>query len=226
MKIHLTRREIGAGTRLAIQSPPENRLATVRVIIFDGLSMIEAGIPQALDTAQRNNELPPLTAFYIESIDGASKQGPTRCESLTTAAMLDRFADDFAGLLASDQADTVHGLLVGHSLGAIAALHLASRPTPLARGVVILSAALWWPGENGQLAGRDVIVAVLAAPATRVWMIAGDQEGRELLEANDSLSERLSAAGRTHARRRHPGGHEVRSRDVVAGLSYVSAHTA
>jgi enterochelin esterase-like enzyme len=57
-------------------------------------------------------------------------------------------------------------VLAGHSLGAVAALHLSARRPGLFGSVVAGSPALWWPGGNGQISGAGVAEAYArTAPA-------------------------------------------------------------
>jgi enterochelin esterase-like enzyme len=209
------RHTTSSGTRFAVHAA--DGAAGVWVVLFDGASMIADGVPAALDAARSRGELPAVSTIYVESIDGAARRGPARCASLTTAAQLDRCAGELRTVLADAPVDRP-AILVGHSLGAIAALHLAAGRPPLAREVVLLSAALWWPGEDGQLSGAAVIDEALTAPDLRVWMTAGADEGRELLQSNEVLAKRLAEAGRPPIRQSRPGGHEVRPVDVVSGL--------
>lgn len=222
-----------SGTRFSVQGPANATrtaradVATTWAVLFDGLPMIEDGVPGALVAAQVDGLLPPTSAVYVESIEAAEKRGPTRCASLTTASVLDRFATELDGFLAA----TVHDeqpqvVLVGHSLGAMAAMHIASSRAHLARDVVLLSPALWWPGENGQLSGDATIDELVAARHVQIWITAGAQEERKLLESNDELCRRLGAAGRPFVRQSHPGQHEVRPEDVVDGIRALVAKSA
>lgn len=216
----MARHATSSGTRLAVQEPPAGVVARVCVALFDGLPMIEAGVPEALTSAQSSGRLPPLTAVYVESIEGATKRGPSRCASLTTAATLDRFACEVGAVLSETFRDGLPPtVLVGHSLGAIAAIHLASRSALGADQIALLSAALWWPGEGGQLSGEAAIDELIAAPEVRVWMTAGDKEVQKLLRSNDELAARLTDAAHPFERRSHPGAHDVRAVDVVDGIT-------
>ena len=213
-----------SGTRLTVHQPPAGRTADVWVTLFDGLPMIEAGVPDALAAAQSTGRLPPMIAVYVESIEGAAKRGPTRCASLTTASTLDHFAAEFDAALPATLRDGHRPtVLVGHSLGAIAAIHLASGKALGADRVALLSAALWWPGDNGQLSGDAAIGELMAAPGLGVWMTAGEQEEQKLLRSNDELAARLADAAHPFERRSHPGGHELRSEDVADALASLCA---
>ncbi len=213
-----------SGTRLSLQRPVEGGHETLRVVLFDGLPMIEVGVPEALVKAQESGALPPTSAVYVESIEGAEKRGPTRCSSLTTARTLDRFAAELDAFIVSlGPVEGSKALLVGHSLGAISALHIASSHPSLGSDVVLLSAALWWPGDDGQLSGDEVMRELESATEARIWMAAGEQEEQKLLQSNDALIGRLSDAGRPFFRASHAGGHEIRPEDVVSGIQWLLA---
>jgi enterochelin esterase-like enzyme len=219
-RLDMTRQATDSGTRLAIQKPPADAVARVCVTLFDGVPMIEAGVPEALAAAQSSGNVPPLIAVYVESIEGAAKRGPGRCASLTTPAILDHFAGEFDAVLSATFADRRPPIvLIGHSLGAIAAIHLASH-SPLGAGqVALLSAALWWPGEGGRLSGEAAMNELVAAPHVGVWMTAGDKEVAKLLRSNEDLAARLTNAAHPFERRSHPGAHDIRAADVVDAIA-------
>lgn len=221
------RHTTASGTRFSLQRPADVEAgigvaaenASVWIVLFDGLPMIEDGVPEALLRAQASGVLPAVSAVYVESIEGAEKRGPTRCSSLTTAKTLDGLAADLdAFLVNSGRDEHARVVLVGHSLGAIAALHIASMHPSLSRDVVLLSGALWWPGDDGQLSGKDAMNEVMSAPEVRVWSTVGEREEQKLLASNDVLFARLGEVRRRASRRSHPGGHKVRPEDVVSGI--------
>ena len=100
-------------------------------------------------------------------------------------------------------------MLVGHSLGGNAALHVACRWPDLFGAVATGSAALWWPGDEIQLSGSRVVEAVLASTGLRLWMQAGTAEDPDLLRSNRDLWERADRAGLDLVHLEQPGGHEL-----------------
>lgn len=217
MTEHFIRHTSPRGTRLAVQLVPgDDSAPRLQVVLFDGRPMIDDGVPRAFVEAQRRGAVPALRAVYVESINGAAKRGKSRCASLTTAATLDRFATELRAY-----AEDLPTILVGHSLGAIAALHVATASS-ITNDVVLLSAALWWPGDDGQLSGERTIDAAAAAPL-RVWMTVGTLDDRDLQQSNVTLAQRLSAAGRPPQVHSHPNGHPARPQDVVDGVSRLAA---
>jgi enterochelin esterase-like enzyme len=189
--------------------------------------MIEAGVPQALSAAQSSGDLPAITAVYVESIEGAAKRGPSRRATLTRPDNLQRFADEAATFIAkrtNAYVDPSRRILVGHSLGVIACLYIAAERPRFCRHVLALSAALWWPGDPGELSGQAAIDCAVRRPAMRVWMTTGAAEEKKLLDSNDVFYDRLINARRHVLRAQHVGGHEPRPADIVDGLAHLLDH--
>jgi enterochelin esterase family protein len=99
-------------------------------------------------------------------------------------------------------------VLAGHSLGAVAALHLSARRPDQFGSVVAGSPALWWPGENGQISGADVAAAYVAStPPGRLFLDAGTEEG-DLLNDTRAFHDTLVKAGHDVTYREFRGGHD------------------
>jgi enterochelin esterase-like enzyme len=210
----MRRYRLDDGTVLSLQEPvaagPANGSALA--VLFDGRPMIEVGIPDTMRSLQEGGVVGPLTTIYVESIEGATTRGPTRVASLTDAAVLDRFVaalQGFLGDLSGISEDRTCRVVLGHSLGGNAALHVACRRPDLFGAVATGSAALWWPGDEVQMAGSDVVDEVLASTDLRLWMHAGSTELPDLLPSNRDLWERADAAGLDLVHLEHPGGHEL-----------------
>jgi enterochelin esterase-like enzyme len=203
------------GTVLSVQEPAAAAgpgTASALAVLFDGRPMIEEGIPDAMRSLQNGGAVGPLTTVYVESIEGATTRGPTRVASLTDPAVLDRFiatVQRFLGDRPGISQDRARRVVLGHSLGGNAALHVACRRPDLFGAVATGSAALWWPGDEVQMPGSHVVDEVLASKDLRLWMQAGSTEGPALLPSNRDLWERADAAGLDLVHREHPGGHEL-----------------
>jgi enterochelin esterase-like enzyme len=199
-------------TVLSVQEPASPRTSgtSTLAMLFDGRPMIDEGIPETVRSLQDAGVIGPLTTVYVESIEGSTTRGPTRVASLTDPAMLGRFIDSLQRFLEEPVTGTSgRGVVLGHSLGGNAALHVACRWPDLFGAVATGSAALWWPGDEVQLSGSQVVDDVLASTGLRIWMGAGVNEGPDLLRRNRDLWERADAAGLDLAHREHPGGHEL-----------------
>lgn len=218
----MERVELDSGTALSLQRPSDGRAARALALIYDGRPMIEDGVPAALDRAVADATVPPIDVIYAESIEGAGKRGPSRHASLTTATTLDRFLTEVEGAIAGwsiRRASPHRRVVIGHSLGSIAALYTAATRDRWRRHAVTLSPALWWPGEGGQLSGDDALRLARRRRSVRVWTGAGDEEDDDIRDSTDLLVERLAGASRHVERQDHPGGHAVRPEDVVTGVA-------
>ena len=164
----MKRHELDDGTVLTIQTPvgPPGTQAAAVAVLFDGRPMINAGVSGTLLTLQDEAIIPPLMLVAVESIEGSTPRGPTRCASLTNPSILGRFVGSLEGFFEHELdalPSQARRLVLGHSLGGNAALYVACHWPHLFGGVVTGSAALYWPGDDDQLAGRRVVEDVLTS---------------------------------------------------------------
>jgi enterochelin esterase-like enzyme len=116
---------------------------------------------------------------------------------------------DAAGTIDPDPARRV---IAGHSLGGLAALHLAATRPDTFGAVAVGSAALWWPGaEDGmQIVGSDVVdTAGNSTHGARIWMEVGTIEGPELFAENQRFHRLLRESGRDVRYREVVGSHDL-----------------
>ncbi len=182
------------------------------LVVFDGQRLLATDVAATFDNLAADGATGPLTAVIVESIRGSEPRGPSRIASLTVAAGLESFVfDDLLPAVEARYAiaaDPALRVLAGHSLGAVAALHLAARRPAVFGSVVAGSPALWWPGENGQLRGADVAGEYVASTAARrLFLDAGTEEG-DLLAGAREFRQALVAAGREVTYREFRGGHD------------------
>ena len=208
-----TRTPLSGGSVVHVyRSPGASAGPTPLVVIFDGQRLLATDVIATFDNLAADGVLGPLTVVVVESIRGSAARGRSRIASLTVAARLDSFiAGDLMPMVETRyriSAEPAHRVLAGHSLGAVAALHLATWRPALFGSVVAGSAALWWPGENGQLAGADVAAAYVAGtPGGRLFLDAGTEEG-DLRDDVRAFYQALVAAGRDVTHREFRGGHD------------------
>ncbi len=208
-----TRTPLTGGSLMHVyRSPgsPDNR--TPLLVIFDGQRLLATDVSATFDNLAADRVLEPLTAVVVESIHGSAPRGPSRIASLTVAGELESFV--FDELLPAVEAsypitsDPARRALAGHSLGAVAALHLATRRPDLFGSVVAGSPALWWPGESGQMCGADVVSGYLNRPRVgRVFLNVGTEEGELLTDAR-TFRDALVAADHDVTYREFRGGHD------------------
>jgi enterochelin esterase-like enzyme len=209
----MQRRAFPDGTVLSVQPAIDPAsTATSLAVLFDGRPMIDAGIPETVRSLQEGSIIGPLTAVYVESIEGSTPRGPTRVASLTDPVLLGRLVDALQRVLEHDRvvtADTRRRVVLGHSLGGNAALYVATHWPHLFGGAATASAALWWPGDDVQLSGGQIAAEVQVERGLRLWMQAGAAEDPELLRCNRDLWARADQAGLDLVHVEHPGGHEL-----------------
>ena len=106
-------------------------------VIFDGQRLLATDVTATFDNLTADGMVEPLIAVIVESIRGSAPRGPSRIASLAVADGLESFI--FADLLPAVETGypvttvPARRALAGHSLGAVAALHLASRRPRLLR---------------------------------------------------------------------------------------------
>lgn len=182
------------------------------VVIFDGQRLLTTDVTATFDNLAADGVIEPLIAVVVESIRGSAPRGPSRIASLTVADGIESFI--LGDLLPAVESgypvttDPARRVLAGHSLGAVAALHLAARHPGAFAAVVAGSPALWWPGNDGQLRGAEVAVAYASgARGGKLFLDAGTEEGG-LLDDARAFRDALAGAGHDPAYREFRGGHD------------------
>jgi enterochelin esterase family protein len=170
---------------------------TPLVVVFDGYRLAQTDVTATFDNLAADRVVEPLTVAIIESIRGSAPTGPSRIAGLTVATGLESFGfDDLLPAVAATcpvTADPARRVLVGHSLGALAALHLTTRRPDLFGAVVAGSPALGWSGRLGGLRGADVADAYLTRrPEGRLFLDVGSEEGDLLTAVRDFHGRLLS----------------------------------
>lgn len=201
----------GDGSVVRVQHP-EASGAVALVVLFDGESMRAIGVPETVVNLQADGVVGPMTVVYVDSIRGSAARGPSRAQALTDRAGLATFVhEQLVPTIEREydvRADPSRRVVAGHSLGGLAALHVAAADPGRFGAVAVGSAALWWPGSDSQLSGAEVVDEATAFPG-RVWMEWGTEEGAELVEANRHLAQLATESGRDVRWRAFRGGHDL-----------------
>jgi enterochelin esterase-like enzyme len=184
------------------------------VVVFDGAPLRRCDISATFENLVADGAVPPFVAVLVESIHGSAERGPTRIRSLTQPGQFVSFVlDDLLPHLAQTQpvtSDPSRTVVVGQSLGGLAAAHLGAVAPERFGNVVGQSSALWWPGDDdGGLTGEAVITSFQQEPArpVRFFLEAGTEEG-SLLAANHRFHEVLDQRGYDVSFREYRGGHD------------------
>ena len=150
----------------------------------------------------------------IESIHGAARFGPDRVRNLTDPDIFMPFLLEelipFVDANWNVSADPAKTILVGQSLGGLAAAHAALTAPHRFGCVVGQSSSFWWPGgPGGRLTGEDVLRAYsTGTPAPiRFFLEAGATE-RDLLEQNRRMRRVLEEGRYDLTYREYQGGHD------------------
>jgi enterochelin esterase-like enzyme len=213
----LERVEIGRGGSASVvhvYRAPGTETATnlALAILFDGGTLLDIDIAATFDNLVHEQAVDPLVAVLIESIRGSMRRGPTRVESLTAPATFESFVvDELLPMLADRLPVTdepARSVVVGQSLGGLAALWLAHRHPGRFGSAVAQSSSLWWPGGDGQLSGDDVLTAYASSvPPLRLFVEVGSEE-TQVLSGNRQLRPLLSGMGDAATYREFRGGHD------------------
>ena len=196
-----------------IYTPPSYEPATGPwpvAVLFDAQFWKVVDVTATFDNLIADGAVPPFLAAML-----ANPPGPTRVRGLTRpdlhrTYLLDELmpwlVDEFNATVEPDQT-----ILVGQSLGALAAVACAVRAPERFGNVVCQSGSFWWPGgADGELRGADVLawVAANATRGQRYWVEAGRFE-RTLVGGSRELRDALAARGLDVAYREYTGGHDV-----------------
>ena len=130
-----------------VQAPADREAPSALVVLFDGVSMQTIGVPETIANLQSDGIVGPVTAVYVESIRGSAPRGPSRVQSLTDRSELATFViEELVPALERNyvlDARPERRALAGHSLGGLAALHVAALAPEVFGAVGVGSAALW-----------------------------------------------------------------------------------
>lgn len=206
----------GVSSVVHVYSPPGDHsgLALPVAVLFDGGSWLTLDAAATFDNLIADGIIGPFVALLVESIHGAARFGPSRVRSLTEPGLFLPFLLEELMPFAAGQwnlsADPARTVLIGQSLGGLAAAHSAMAAPHRFGAVIGQSSALWWPGgADGELSGKDVIDSYSAHPRApiRFFLEAGANE-RDLLEQNRRMRGVLEGQGYDTTYREYQGGHD------------------
>jgi enterochelin esterase-like enzyme len=207
----VSRHELGAST-FSIYTPSGHdggREPLPVAILFDARVWLPIDIAATFDNLIDAGAIPPTVAVFVDSIRGA-----TRVESLTRPELFMTFLlDELLPYVAGRHAITTdpgRTVLVGQSLGGLAATY-AGLHAPDRFGLILTqSGAFWWRGEPPDtIDGSALIDAYRSSPRqpVRFFQEAGLLE-REILATNRLLNEVLRERGYDVSSHEYSGGHD------------------
>jgi enterochelin esterase-like enzyme len=176
-------------------------------VLFDAQAWFAADIMATFDNLIADRVVPP----FLVAMAGYPF-GPTRVRGLTRPSIHHRYlVEELMPWLVREfhaTTDPAQTVLIGQSLGGLAAIHAALREPARFRNVISSSASLWWPsGEAGELSGADVLAAAATASPVRFWLESGAFE-YGLTPGNRELHTTLSGQGTEVTYREYQGGHD------------------
>jgi enterochelin esterase-like enzyme len=178
-------------------------------LLFDARVWMGIDVAATFDNLIAARAIPPTIAVLVDSIKGA-----TRVESLTRPELFMPFLLDelmpYVGKQTAITTDPRRTVLIGQSLGGLAAAY-AGLHAPERFGLVLSqSGAFWWPGGSpGEIEGGGLIRAYenSARQPIRFFQETGLLE-RELLASNRYLLDVLRGRGYDVVSREYSGGHD------------------
>lgn len=173
-------------------------------VMFDAQAWMGLDVTATFDNLIADGVVPPFIAVLL-----GYPFGPTRVRGLTRPEVHETYL--LGELLPQLESEFRLGdtILIGQSLGGLAAVGCALRSPGRFAGVASQSGSFWWPGgAEGEVSGDEVIASVGGGTAgTRFWVEAGAFEAG-LVPPNRKLHQALSAAGLPVAYREFAGGHD------------------
>jgi len=194
-------------TAVHVYTPPGRAEPPLPVLVlFDGQAWLPADIAATFDNLIADGAVPPFVAAAV-----AYPFGPVRVRGLTRPDIFLRYlCDELMPWLSRDfgaTTDPRQTVLIGQSLGGVAAVNAALTEPHRFGNVISQSGAFWWPGgSDGELSGAGVIAAVASSPV-RFWLEAGAFE-TALIDGNRDLHAALQQQGIDVSYREYAGGHD------------------
>jgi enterochelin esterase-like enzyme len=194
--------------RLHIYTPPGTAPSPLPVgVLFDAQAWVPADVMATFDNLIADDVIAPMVFAMI-----GYPFGPARVRGLTRPAVhVPYLMDQLMPCLVRDfaaTADPKQTVVIGQSLGGLAAVNLALHEPSRFGNVISQSGSFWWPGGDGELSGKDTIATAAATRSpVRFWLEAGEFE-RQLVQENRGLHTALARQGSAVSYREYQGGHD------------------
>ena len=196
-------------------------------IFFDGRQWADLDVAGLLANLTSSGRIPPMVAVLVESVHGRR-----RLETLTQPTVLLPFLTDellpFVRREWSIDPTPEQTVLIGQSLGGLAATYAAWSRPDLFGAVIGQSSSFWWQDDSGGLSGEVVVDAIASGPPApiRFYLEAGSNE-RDLLTGNRRLAAILSNQGYSSTYREYQGGHDYACwyPNLTSALTWITSST-
>jgi len=190
-----------------VYTPADPGEEPILAVLLDGQAWMKLDVTATFDNLIAKGIVPP---FYSAIL--SYPFGPVRVRALTDPAFhLPYLLDELLPWLAKDFGISTrpeHTVLIGQSLGGLAAINAGLQVPDRFGAVLAQSASLQW--TQGPLTG-DAVITTLAgkpAPTTPFWLEAGALETPGLVEGNRRLFAAMAAQGYQVSFKEYQGGHD------------------
>lgn len=185
-----------------VLEPPAQIIQRPQAFLYflDGGDYLErTGIAHLLENLSSNPELPLFTAVLIPPHDRTAEYGL----GPETEALVEFLAHSVRPTVESGLAVSQR-LLVGASLGGVAALVAGIRHPDIFSWIAPQSGAFWWKKEEIQ----KIVGESESVPRLSIFLEHGIYEGQALMAANEELNTLLTSRGAKLTYRKYPSTHD------------------
>jgi enterochelin esterase-like enzyme len=177
------------------------------LVVLDGGSWAELGLPRTLDALRAADRLPPLRAVGVAAGSAAARTRDLSCDDTFVAAL----ADEVPALVAASgavTADPARTIVAGQSLGGLTAV-FATLTAPHRFGCALSqSGSFWWPNPIGGAEPEWLTAAVAHGSRTNGVHLQVGTDEEVLLGPTLRMRDALRARGDAVTYREFSGGHD------------------
>jgi len=196
-------------------------------IFFDGRQWADLDVAGLLAELTSAGRIPPMVAVLVESVRGRRRRETLTQPTVFLPFLTDELLPFVRREILIDPAPE-QTVLIGQSLGGLAATYAAWSRPDLFGAVIGQSSSFWWQDEEGGLSGEAVVDAISSGPPApiRFYLEAGSAE-RDLLTGNRRLAAVLSDQGYRSNYGEYQGGHDYACwyPNLTSALTWITSST-